>query len=124
MKSNYHFKLEDLNVYQKATDFGELVNTLVMKFPKHELYALSSQFRRAADSIALNISEEYPRSDPQFIKHIHYVIYSSNECVSCSSKAYRRDYISAEENENNRMYLSELTKMLSSFRNKIQERNN
>lgn len=103
-------------------DFGELVNTLVMKFPKHELYALSSQFRRAADSIALNISEGYPGSDPQFVKHINYAIYSSNECVSCSSKAYRRNYILPEENENNRMYLSELTKMLSSLRNKIQKR--
>lgn len=124
MKSNYHFKFEDLNVYQKAMNFGELVNNLVIKFPNHELYALSSQFRRAADSIALNISEGYPGSDPQFIKHINYAIYSSNECVSCSTKANRRNYISDEENEDNRMYLSELTKMLSSLRKKIQARNN
>ena len=123
MKSNYHFKFEDLTVYQKAMDFGERVNGLVMEFPTHELYALSSQFRRAADSIALNISEGYPGSDPQFIKHINYAIYSSNECVSCSTKARRRNYISTEEDEENRMYLSELTKMLSSLRNKIQERN-
>ncbi len=124
MNSNYHFKFEDLNVYQKAMDFAELINNLVMKFPQHELYALSSQFRRAADSIALNISEGYPGSDPQFIKHINYAIFSSNECVSCSTKAKRRNYISQVEDEENRMYLSELTKMLSSLRNKIQERNN
>jgi len=124
MKSNYHFKFEDLNVYQKAMDFGELINSLVMKFPKHELYALSSQFRRAADSIALNISEGYPGSDAQFVKHINYAIYSSNECVSCSTKAKRRNYISTEEDEENRKHLSELTKMLSSLRNKIKERTN
>lgn len=123
MNSKYHFKFEDLNVYQKAMDFGELVNRLVMKFPKHELYALSSQFRRAADSIALNISEGYPGTDPQFIKHTNYALYSSNECVSCSTKAFRRNYITQEENEENRMYLSELTKMLSSLRNKIRDRN-
>lgn len=123
MKSNYHFKFEDLIVYQKAMDFGELINILVAKFPPYELYALSSQFRRAADSIALNISEGYPGTDPQFIKHINYAIYSSNECVSCSTKAKRRNYISMEENEENRKYLSELTKMLSSLRNKIEERN-
>lgn len=123
MKSNYHFKFEDLNVYQKAMDFGELVNKLVMKFPNYELYALSSQFRRAADSIALNISEGYPGTDPQFIKHINFALYSSNECVSCSTKAFRRNYITQEENEENRMYLSELTKMLSSLRNKIRDRN-
>lgn len=124
MNSKYHFKFEDLKVYSKAMDFGERVNTLVMKFPNHELYALSSQFRRAADSIALNISERYPGSDPQFIKHINYAIYSSNECVSCSTKARRRNYISTEEDEENRRYLSELTKMLSSLRTKIQERKN
>ncbi len=124
MSSSYHFKFEDLKVYQKSMDFGELVNTLVFKFPKHELYALSSQFRRAADSISLNISEGYPGSDSQFIKHINYAIYSSNECVSCSTKAKRREYISKEEDEENRRCLSELTKMLSSLRNKIAERKN
>ena len=29
MKSNCHFKLEDLQVYQKANDFGEYVDNLV-----------------------------------------------------------------------------------------------
>ncbi len=71
MNSNYHFKFEDLQVYQKAMDFGEIVDVLVKKFPNHELYALSSQFRRASDSIALNIAEGYPGSDAQFVKHIN-----------------------------------------------------
>lgn len=124
MNSKYYFKFEDLNVYQKAIDFGELIHVQVLKFPQYELYALSSQFRRAADSIALNISEGYPGTDSQFIKHINYAIYSANECVSCSTKAKRRSYISNEEDEENRKCLSELTKMLSSLRNKIKERTN
>jgi len=93
MKSKYHFKFEDLHVYQKAMDFGEVVDVMVKDFPKHELYALSSQFRRAADSIALNIAEGYPGSDAQFVKHINHAIHSANECVSCSTKAKRRNYI-------------------------------
>ncbi|NRD19416.1 four helix bundle protein [Winogradskyella eckloniae] len=123
MKSDYHFKFEDLLIYQKAMDFGEIVDVLVKNFPNHELYALSSQFRRAADSIALNIAEGYPGSDAQFVKHINHAIHSANECVSCSSKAKRRKYISFEENENNRKLISELTKMMSSLRKKILERN-
>ena len=82
IKSNYHFKFEDLLVYQKAMDFGEVVDELVKNFPNHELYALSSQFRRAADSVALNLAEGYPGSDAQFVKHINHAIYSANECVS------------------------------------------
>lgn len=124
MKSNYHFKFEDLQVYQKAMDFGEVVNALVKDFPNHELYGLSSQFRRAADSIALNIAEGYPGSDAQFVKHINHAIYSANECVSCSTKAKRRFYISFEKDEENRKLISELTKMLSSLRRKILERTN
>ncbi|RMB62884.1 four helix bundle protein [Dokdonia sinensis] len=122
MKSNYHFKFEDLLVYQKAMDFGEIIDTLVKDFPKHELYALSSQFRRASDSIALNIAEGYPGSDAQFVKHLNHAIYSANECVSCSTKARRRGYIDFYTDEENRMLVSELTKMMSSLRKKIKER--
>lgn len=122
MKSKYHFKFEDLQVYQKAMDFGESVDELVRSFPRYELYALSSQFRRAADSIALNLAEGYPGSDAQFVKHINHALYSANECVSCSSKARRREYISFEQDEENRKLLSQLTKMMSSLRNKIKER--
>lgn len=124
MYSNYHFKFEDLQVYQKAMDFGEIVDVLVKKFPNYELYALSSQFRRAADSIGLNIAEGYPGSDAQFVKHINFAIYSANECVGCSTKARRRSYINFEQDEENRKLISELTKMLSSLRKKILERNN
>ena len=122
MNSKYNFKFEDLQVYQKAMDFGEHLNSQVLKFPRYELYALSSQFRRASDSIALNISEGYPGSDAQFVKHMNYAIYSANECVSCSTKAKRRGYVTFEEDEKNRRFLSELTKMMSSLRKKIKER--
>lgn len=123
MKGNYHFKFEDLHVYQKSMDFGENVDIFVKAFPNHELYALSSQFRRAADSIALNIAEGYPGSDAQFVKHLNHAIYSANECVSYSTKAKRRFYINFEKDEENRRLISELTKMMSSLRKKILERN-
>ncbi|WP_046756157.1 four helix bundle protein [Kordia jejudonensis] len=122
--SKYNFKFEDLKIYQKAMDFGELVNKMVKKFPNHELYALSSQFRRAADSVALNIAEGYPSSDAQFVKHLNHAIYSANECVNCSTKARRRNYINFEEDEENRKLLTELTKMMSSLRRRILERKN
>ncbi|EGV44672.1 four helix bundle protein [Bizionia argentinensis JUB59] len=123
MNSDYNFKFEDLLVYQKAMDFGEVVDVLVKSFPNHELYALSSQFRRAADSIALNIAEGYPGSDAQFVRHINYAIYSAKECVSCSTKAKRSLYITFDRNEENRKLISEMTRMMSSLRKKISERN-
>lgn len=62
MKS-IHFAFEGLSVYQKALAFTDAVcNT----FPKEKTYRLSSQFIRAATSIALNIAEGAGDTNPQF----------------------------------------------------------
>lgn len=103
-------------------DFGELVDQLTSKFPQRELYALSSQYRRASDSIALNLAEGYPGSDAQFVKHINYALYSSNECISANQKAFRRNYISFIESENVRSDITDIQKMLTSLREKIRQR--
>lgn len=122
MKSHYEFAFEKLEVYHKAISYGEHVRLQSKQFPKEELYALTSQFRRAADSIALNISEGYPGSDPQFIKHLNIAIYIANECVTCSTKAFKRNYINFENDKENRKLLTELTKMLSSLRSYVRKR--
>src|SRR5690606_26476780 len=92
------FKFEKLIIWQKAMDFGEEVHGLVQKFPKDELFNLSSQIRRAADSIALNISEgSISQSNPEQKKFIGYAIRSLAEVVTCLYKAKRRNYILEEE---------------------------
>ena len=61
------FKFENIIIWQKAMDLGEKANELSDRFPKKEIYNLSSQLRRAADSIALNISEgSIGQSNPEF----------------------------------------------------------
>lgn len=122
MKSKFSFKFENLEVYKKSMDFGELVDELVKSFPSRELYALSSQYRRAADSISLNIAEGYPGSDAQFVKHINYALYSSNECVAANEKALRRSYITIEQSETIRSEITVIQKMLTSLRSKIWNR--
>ena len=124
MESKYHFKFEDLLVYQKAMQFGEITNSQVKKFPKEERFELSSQFKRASDSIALNIAEGSGGTDKQFHNYLGNAWHSAHECVSCSWKAFLRNYISQDENELNREYLAELTKMISSLRNIISKRIN
>ena len=51
------FKFERLTIWQKSMDFGESIDTMAYKIPKDEIFNLSSQIRRAVDSMALNISE-------------------------------------------------------------------
>ena len=50
---------EDLVVWQKAHQFVLAVYRLSRTFPRSEIYGLSSQFRRAAVSIAANIAEGF-----------------------------------------------------------------
>ena len=54
-------RLEDLIVWQKAHQFVLAVYRLSRTFPRSETYGLSSQFRRAAVSIAANIAEGFKK---------------------------------------------------------------
>lgn len=50
-----------LIAWQRAHQFVLQVYTFTSKFPKEEVYGLTSQFRRAAVSIAANIAEGYAK---------------------------------------------------------------
>jgi len=115
MKSQFYFKFEDLKVYQKAMEFGESVNNQVEKFPSHEIYKLSSQFIRAADSIALNIAEGSASTDANFVRYLKMAWDSAHECVAISTKAKLRNYLSFEEDEANRQSITEISKMISAL---------
>ncbi len=48
---------KNLTVWQKGIDLVVAVYALTSKYPKEELYGLTSQTRRAAESIPSNIAE-------------------------------------------------------------------
>ena len=54
------FKFEKLQDWDLAIDYGDKIHQISCGFPPKELYNLQSQINRAADSIALNISEGQP----------------------------------------------------------------
>ena len=114
------FKFEDLIIWQKAMDLGEDLCEIADSFPKKEIYNLSSQLRRAVDSVALNISEgSIGQSNPEFRKFMGYSIRSLAEVVTCLHKAKRRNYIS--EIEFNKYYEDSynLMNMMIAFKRKI-----
>jgi len=114
------FKFEKLIIWQKAIEYGENINKLSYKFPKEEMYNLSSQIRRAVDSIALNISEgSIGQSNPEFKKFMGYAIRSLAEVVTCLHKASKRKYISNEEFNEHYEYAFNLMNMMVAFKGKI-----
>ncbi|MBD8488265.1 four helix bundle protein [Echinicola sp. CAU 1574] len=114
------FKFEKLIVWQKAMELGEEVNGISSKFPKKEMFNLSSQLLRAVDSVALNISEgAILQSNPEQKKFMGYAIRSLAEVVTCLHKARRRDYITEEEFERFYQKSFDLMNMMIAFRNGI-----
>ena len=114
------FKFEKLIIWQKAMEYGKSIHRLSYKFPKEEIYNLSSQIRRAVDSIALNISEgAIGQSNPEFRKFIGFAIRSLAEVVTCLHKAHMRNYISEEEFREHYEYAFNLMNMIVAFKEKI-----
>ncbi len=56
---------QDLIVWQKAHAFVLQVYLVTRRFPKEELYGLTSQFRRAGVSIPANIAEGFRKQSKQ-----------------------------------------------------------
>ncbi len=114
------FKFENLIIWQKAMDFGESANELIKKFPVNEKFNLSNQFIRAADSIALNISEgSVMQSNTEFKRFVGYAARSLAECVTCLHKAHRRNYISNESFEEHYIFAFNLMNMIIGFSRKL-----
>lgn len=114
------FKFEKLIIWQKSMDFGESIHLLSGKFPKDEIYNLTSQIRRAADSIALNISEgSIGQTNLEFKKIVGYSIRSLAEVVTCLYKAKRREYITENEFQLHYELAFNLMNMMVAFKDKI-----
>lgn len=76
---------------------ADQVDKLTKTFPKEEIYVLTSQMKRAADSISLNIAEgSTGQSNPEFKRFLNYALRSDIEVVNCLHLASRRGYISKE----------------------------
>lgn len=56
---------KDLVVWQKAHGLVLAIYRLTESFPKHELFALTSQIRRAAVSVPVNIAEGFRKRGPK-----------------------------------------------------------
>lgn len=114
------YKFEKLIVWQKAVDFCTNIHYLTRKFPKEETYILTSQIKRAADSIALNIAEgSTGQTNAGFNQFIGYAIRSGIEVVTCLYIGRRRKIIEECDFEKYYIISQEIIKMLQALRNSL-----
>lgn len=91
---------EELIIWQEARKINIKVYSLTKKFPRAELFGLTSQIRRASVSIMSNIAEGFNRRSKK--EFISYLIISRGSLFEVQSDLYTAldlNYISKEEFE-------------------------
>jgi four helix bundle protein len=108
---------QDLIVWQKAHQFVLGVYRLSKAFPREEIYGLTSQFRRAAISIAANVAEGFKKKGR--LDKVRFMNMAQGSLEECRYYLIlTRDLGYADSLELFRQ-LEEVSKLLSSYSNAI-----
>ena len=87
----------NLKIYQRSIAYAVEIYRITGNFPKEELYGLTSQIRRAALSIALNIAEGSGNSsEKEFKRFLEIALQSDYEVMACLEIALRMKFYNQE----------------------------
>jgi four helix bundle protein len=115
------FKFEKLKVWQESVELSGLIHDVCEHFPKQELYILTSQIKRATDSISLNIAEgSTGQTNAEFKRFLGFAIRSGIEVVGCIYLAKRRNIISEDNFQKVYTSVDELITRIQALRKSIQ----
>ena len=105
---------KDLKVWQESMTLVVVVYRATEDFPKHEIYGLTSQIRRATVSIPSNIAEGAGRKgNKEFIRFLYIALGSLSEVETQLEIAFRLKYLQEAETITQRIYF--IRKMLSNL---------
>ncbi len=113
----------NLQIWQKSMTLTTNIYVATKKFPKEEIFALTSQIRRSSISIPSNIAEGFGRdSNKEYLRFLNISIASLFELQTQLEIGKNIEYLT--EVEFNKIYedTRELERMLVSFIKKIKER--
>ncbi|MDO8700757.1 MAG: four helix bundle protein [Deltaproteobacteria bacterium] len=111
------FRFEGLEIFHAAIDFTVSVRAMARKFPADERFDLTSQARRAANSIVLNIAEGSGRGTKKDFSHfLDMALGSTFETVACFYIAERHSYISKQDLEKIKTEGEALGKRINAFK--------
>ena len=114
-------KFEKLEVWRLAVEYADLCYAIADQLPEQEKFNLSSQLKRAAVSVALNIAEgSTTQSDAEQARFLGMAIRSLIETVACQHLIHRRDYLDDTQSLRQAYQASEkLVAKLQAMRNKV-----
>lgn len=118
-KTGYH----NLLIWQKSKELVLLVYQITEEFPKAELYGLTSQIRRAAVSVILNVVEgDRRQSRKEFLHFLDIADGSLVELEACFELANSLEYLSDDEFSRVESKRREVAAMLFSFIKSVKSR--
>ncbi len=95
-KAKYNFR--SLEVWQLGMDLVNRTYSLSRKFPSNEKFALTSQIRRAAISVPLNLAEGSIRhSKADFAHFIRFSLGSLVEVMTCLEISEQQNYLNKSD---------------------------
>jgi four helix bundle protein len=105
-----------LRAFELADEIVLLIYRLTFKFPKEEIYSLTSQMRRAAISVPSNIVEGCARdSKNEYVRFLDISFGSLRELHYQFGLALRLGYIKDSESEECELKLLEAEKVIGSL---------
>ena len=118
MKTHY-----DLNVWNDSIDLVKEIYKITIKFPREEIYGLTSQIKRAVISIPSNIAEGASRqTNKEFIQFLYIALGSASEVETQLIIAKELNFI----NDSDLNYLSnklgKIKKMLNGLIKHLRDR--
>ena len=92
------FRFEKLEVWQEARKITQVIYRLTKKFPRDEMFAMTSQIRRAAISVSSNIAEGSGRnSDKDFAHFLEQSYASLMEVAAVFYLSFDEGYVTEAE---------------------------
>ena len=105
-----------LKIYQRAIEFVVEIYELSRTFPTEELYGLTSQIRRAATSVSLNIAEgSGNNSEKEFKRFLEFSLRSAYEVMACLEIALKLKYVKKNDFDRLISQADEIAAMITGF---------
>jgi four helix bundle protein len=111
---------KELKVWEKSHKLTLMVYSATRKFPKEEIYGLTSQMRRSSASIPSNIAEGCGRqSVGDFLRFLQIAMGSASELEYQLLLSHDLGYLENDEMDALSEQTSEIKRMLTGFMHKL-----
>ena len=109
-----------MKIWKLGLEITNDISDILLNFPKHERYDLSSQISRCSVSMPSNIAEGSSRTDKSFKYYLDISLGSSFELGTQLLVANYRKYINNEELKKIEDKIEEFQRMTMGFQNSLQ----